>query len=107
MSETPTGPPVHTDGTAPGAELHNYTNKVVSEDGTYVTITTHSERIEIIPQPLTPEELAEQKKTERTALAIAGGIGVLFFGLMGFLIYMDDKSMREPLVDPADPEPSK
>lgn len=114
MSETPfsgrhavgepvaSGPPVHTEGTAPGAQLRNYVNKNVSEDGTYVTIVTHSERIEMVPQPLTPEEIAQQKKTERIGIIVAGVIATAFFGVMGWVIYQDEKSFRdeEPVKQP-------
>lgn len=95
MSETPVGPPIHNEGTAPGAQLRNYVNKNVSEDGTYVTIVTHSERIELVPQPLTPEEIAQQKKTERVGLIVAGTLGALFLGVMGWVVYQDEKSFRE------------
>lgn len=95
-----------------GAKLNNYTNKVVNEDGTYVKIITHTERIEKIPQPLTPEERAEQKKQERIGLAIVGGIVVAFLGIMGWAAYQEEKTnrLRTPLSavpDPPDsPEPT-
>lgn len=86
--------PIHTEGAAPGVALDNYRRVVASDDGTYVTVTNHTERIEYVPQPPTPEEVAQQKKSERLAMMISGGIGALFLGVIGWVIYQDEKSSR-------------
>jgi hypothetical protein len=95
MSDYNPPPPVTREDYEAGAKLNNYTNKVVNEDGTYVKIITHTERIEKIPQPLTPEERAEQRKQERIGLAIVGGIVVSFLGIVGWGIWQEEKTNRE------------
>lgn len=79
----------------PGVVLQSYTKRSPSEDGTYVVVTTHNERIERVPQPPTPEELAAQAKSERIAMLVVGGMVASFLGLVGWLAYQDEKKSRE------------
>lgn len=87
----PRRPEYHQEEAVPGVELNNYVKRVPSEDGTYVLVTEHEERIEKIKQPLTPEEQAAKRKQERIALAVLGGLGVSFFGFLGWVSYLDAK----------------
>lgn len=104
MSEVPVGPPIHTEGAAPGEELHNYTTKKASDDGKYVVITNHSERIEMLPQPLTPEEIEAQKKAERTAAFVGVGAIGLMLGFFGWIVWMDEKVNKDRQLGTSEPE---
>jgi hypothetical protein len=79
---------------AKGEELHNYTTRKISEDGTYAIVTTHSEKVEHIPQPPTPEEIAAQKKAERIAMAVVGSIIVGVLGIAGWASYKEEQNYR-------------
>lgn len=85
----------HQEEAVPGVELNNYTKRVPSEDGTFVIVTTHEEKIEKVKQPPTPEEIAERKKQDRIALSILGGLGVVFFGFVGWMAHQDEKRLRQ------------
>ena len=79
---------------AKGEELHNYTTRKISEDGKYAIVTKHTEKIESIPQPPTPEEIAAQKKAEKIALAIVGTLAAGFIGIVGWVTYKDEQNYR-------------
>lgn len=94
-------PKFHAQETVPGIQLDNYTRREPSEDGQYVLITTHAERIEKIKQPPTPEEIAEAKaekakqaKKDKIFNAVAAGFGLLFLGGLGFAAYKDEQKYR-------------
>lgn len=84
----------HQEEAVPGVELQNYTKRVPSEDGTYVIVTTHQEKIEKIKQPPTPEEIAQRKKQDRIAGGILAGVGLAFFSFIGWAIYKDEQRLR-------------
>ncbi len=90
-------PKFHQEEAIAGVPLENYTKRVPSEDGTYVMITTHTERIEKIKQPLTPEEKAAQEKQAKIALAVVGAIGSGFIGLVGWLAWLDSREPKRHL----------
>lgn len=77
-----------------GVVLNNYTKRVPSVDGKYVVVTTHSERVEMIPQPPTPEELEAQAKAEKTAAIVVGLLGAAFLGLIGWVGWQENKTQR-------------
>lgn len=62
---------IHKDAWAPGVTLNDYTDREPSEDGTYVKVITHKERVELIEQPPTPEELEQRKEDQKQALKLA------------------------------------
>jgi hypothetical protein len=72
----------------PGVVLENYIKRQPDEDGQYVLVTTHSERLERIKQP---EEIAAEKKAERTALAVIGSVVVGAVGLLIWGSYREEK----------------
>lgn len=80
--------------TVAGVELNNYTKRVPNDEGTYVFVTVHEERIELIRQPPTPEELEAKRKLERTALRTLGVVGVVFIGFLGWAVRQDAKRDR-------------
>lgn len=84
----------HAEETAPGVELNNYTKRTPSEDGTYVMVVTHTERIEKIKQPPTPEEIAERKRQDKIMGMILGGMALAFFGFIGTMVYIDEKTRQ-------------
>lgn len=79
---------------AKGEELHNYTSRKISEDGTYAIVTTHTEKVVSIPQPPTPEEIAAQKKAERIGLAIVGTLAAGFLGVMAWISYKEEQNYK-------------
>lgn len=90
----------------PGHDLENYKRRAPSADGTYVLVTTHTERIEMIPQPPTPEEVAERKaerekqeaaqaKSDKRTAIVVGTLTTLFLSGLGFLMYKDLENQRE------------
>lgn len=87
-------PKFHQEEAVVGETLNNYITKEPSDDGTYVKIITHSERIEKIRQPLTPEEIAEKKKQDKIAAGIIGTVAIAFFGFIGWVTYQDEKQHR-------------
>lgn len=85
---------VHKDAWAPGVELHDYTDREPSEDGTYVKVVTHKERIELIEQPPTPEEVAEAKEQRKHSAIIGGIVAVGLVGVAGILQVLDRRQVR-------------
>jgi hypothetical protein len=94
MSEQPVTAIDIPDGPAPGEELTSYRNERHSPDGTYVVVTNHTETIRMVPQPPTPEELEAQRKSERTAALLIGGIMAGFLALVGWAVWTDERSYR-------------
>jgi hypothetical protein len=90
-------PKYHQEEAVVGVPLESYTKREPSDDGTYVKITSHSERIEKIKQPPTPEEKAAQQKQERIAAGVVGGIVLGFVGLVGWLSWLDSKEPKRHL----------
>ena len=86
--------PNYGESVAKGVELHNYTSRQISEDGTYAIVTTHTERVEDIPQPPTPEEIAAQKRSERIASAIVGSVVIGFVAIFGWVAYKEEKNYQ-------------
>lgn len=70
-------PVYHKENSIVGVDLQDYTTREPSEDGTYVKVIVHKERIELIEQPPTPEEIAQRKEDQKQALKlfaiVAGG----------------------------------
>ena len=104
-SPEPTAKKYHKEPAIPGETLNNYTTKVPSEDGKYVKITSHTERIELIKQPPTPEEIAERKRleeeekaAEKKFLRIVGGILGGFLALVFGMAWYDERQHRNGLV---------
>lgn len=95
----PNGARMHTEEIAPGVVLENYTKRAPSEDNTYVVITEHAERIELIPQPLTPEEIAAQEHEAKMALAGLGVIAVIFAGVLGVMAWKDARDQKKKLIE--------
>lgn len=78
----------HTDVALPGMKLEDYTKRVPSEDGLTVHIVQHKEWLEKIPQPPTPQEIAEAKAQRKKENRIVAGVltgAALLFG--GFIFY--------------------
>lgn len=67
----PAAPQYHKENSVVGVTLNDYTDREPSEDGTYVKVVVHKERIELIEQPPTPEELAQRKEDQKQALKLA------------------------------------
>ena len=80
--------------TVPGVEMQNFTLRTPSEDGTYVKVTTHTERIIKIPQPPTPAELEEKRKSDILFAKIAAGVGTTLVALFALAVYADTKATR-------------
>jgi hypothetical protein len=72
-----------------GVVLENYVKRTPSEDGQYVTVVRHSEKIELIPQPPTPEEIAARKEQDKMFIKVFAGIGVAFFGFIGLMTALE------------------
>lgn len=78
-----------------GVTLRNYTTREVLEDHpTHVLVTKHTEKLEKLPQPPTPEELKAQKRAEKIAAGVLITIVGGFLGLVGYAVYKDEQSMR-------------
>lgn len=75
-------PKYHQENAVVGVTLDNYETITPSEDGKYVVVVNHSEHIELIKQPLTPEEKAAKKAADQKALLVLAGIagGILAIG---------------------------
>lgn len=95
IQETVVSKTYHDEESVPGVELQNYVKRTPSDDGTYVVVVTHAERIEMIPQPLTPEELAQKREEEKFVLKIVGGMVAGFLGFMGLIAYLDSKEQKK------------
>lgn len=99
-------PKYHKENAVVGVKLENYTKREPSEDGTYVLVTNHTERIEKIKQPEEIEaEKAEaealQKAQDKMAMRVIAGVGVGLVGFFAWLTYMDRKT-RETVIVPAE-----
>jgi len=97
VAPPPPSPKYHQEEAVVGEPLENYTKRVPSDDGTYVKVTTHTERIEKIKQPPTPEEQAAQAKRDAIALGIFGSIVTAVVGIVGYAIYKDEQSQKRHL----------
>lgn len=77
LATEPSAPKFHKENVVTGETLNDYTDRIASEDGTYVKVIVHKERIDLIEQPPTPEELAQRKDDQKNALKLtailAGG----------------------------------
>lgn len=82
------------EASAPGIHLNSYTRRDASEDGKYVIVTTHTERVEAIPQPPTEAELAAQAKADKVALIVVGIFITGFFSLIGYTVYKEEQEAR-------------
>lgn len=91
----PAAPKFHKDAWAPGVTLDSYTKREPDEGGKYVLVTEHKERIELIEQPLTPEQIAEKKEQQKVALWFSGAFAAGLVGLAGILHVLDRKSQRK------------
>lgn len=94
---SPPRPKYHQEEAVIGVELNNYTKRVPDEEGKYVLVTTHTERIERIKQP---EEIEAEKQEEKArkrsdaiAATVVGGIVVGFLGLLGWIAYKEDQKV--------------
>lgn len=108
-------PEFHRENAVVGVPLENYTKKVPSEDGKYVVITTHAERIEKIKQPeeIEAEKLereqqraeaeARRKAENKMAVKVLAGIGAVCAAVIGWAVYVEHKNGT--IVVPAEPTP--
>lgn len=87
-------PEYHMEAAHPGVELNSYSKRTASEDGKYVVIVEHKEKMELIKQPPTPEELAHQRKIETIGMYLLGGVLVVGGVLFGWALYEQDKEYR-------------
>lgn len=74
-----------------GQDLNNYRTRKVLDGGTHLLVVDHKEHLELVPQPLTPEEEAEIKAKEKFTAKVIGGTIGLAVGVFGFLAYLDAK----------------
>jgi len=88
-------PRFHKDNAIVGVTLNDYTDREPSEDGQYVKVTVHRERIELIEQPLTPEELAEEKEKQKMNFRVGAVVAAGLVGVAGILQVLDRKSQRK------------
>ena len=81
--------------TVAGQELRDYTTRTANEEGTHVHVVQHQEWLEKIPQPPTPEEVAQKKKEDKIFAGVMGGLlgGALL--LFGGLAVADSRSRRK------------
>lgn len=82
----PSAPKFHKENAVVGVTLNDYTDRQPSEDGTYVKVVVHRERIELIEQPPTPEEIAQKKADQDRAFKIGAvliGAGVVTVVTLG------------------------
>jgi len=87
--------PIASDEIPEGRELHSYTRKEPIDDGKYILVTKHSEHLEKVQQPLTPEEKAAQARETKIILSVLGTIAAGFFGLVGYTVYKDEQAYKK------------
>jgi len=90
----PKNPEFHQENAVVGIELNNYSKRTPSEDGTYVVVVNHTERIEKIVQPPTEEELAHQRSKEKLAMKLWAGVGTAFAVLGTAIVIVEAKRPR-------------
>lgn len=70
----------HTDNVVAGLSLYNYTDRKPSDDGKYVVVTTHTERVELIVQEPTELEKKEKREADQFRLLVVCGSAVFIAG---------------------------
>lgn len=91
----PAAPKFHKENAVVGVTLNDYTDREPSEDGKYVKVTVHRERIEMIEQPPTPLEIAEKKEQQKHVLKFSAVIAVGLLGVAGILNALERKQQRK------------
>lgn len=81
----------HSDNAVPGLSLYNYTDRKPSEDGKYVVVTTHTERVELIIQEPTELEKKEKRESDQFRLLVVCGSAVFIAGTYFTYKYLEAK----------------
>lgn len=92
--QDPTAPKFHKENAVVGIDLQDYTAREPSEDGKYVKVTIHKERIELIEQPPTAEEIEAQKEQRRLNVVVGAVVATGLLGLAGILQVLDRRAVR-------------
>lgn len=93
--DAPPTPKYYDEDFAPGVELNNYLKRTPSSDETYVVVVDHSEHVEKIRQPPTPEEIAEKKEADNRRLKILAGTGAFLLGVLSLFAWSESKRPRQ------------